>query len=147
MELGCGWGLAGIYCAKVHSAIVTCVDIDPEVFHFLHRQSEVNAVKMNTVNVGFDEVGPEHLRNVKVLIGADICFADVMVSPLERLILRAFDEGVRLVVLADPGRPAFNLLGERISARMEAEILEWEVERPHSIQGRILRVGSPLQSG
>ena len=30
LEVGCGWGLAGIYCAKRHGANVTGVDIDPE---------------------------------------------------------------------------------------------------------------------
>ena len=34
LEIGCGWGLAGIYCAKKHGAVVTGVDVDSEVLPF-----------------------------------------------------------------------------------------------------------------
>ncbi|MCP4039023.1 MAG: methyltransferase, partial [bacterium] len=35
MEIGCGWGLLGIYCAKQFGARVTGVDADKNVFPFL----------------------------------------------------------------------------------------------------------------
>jgi predicted nicotinamide N-methyase len=98
MELGCGWGLAGIYCAKTFGAVVTGVDKDPEVVHYLHRHSEINEVEIATINLGFEDLTREHLKGVKVLIGADICFWDSMVDPIRQLISRAMDEGVRLVV-------------------------------------------------
>jgi len=81
MELGCGWGLAGIYCAKTFGAVVTSVDIDPEVFHYLHRHSEINDVEIATMNLGFEDLTRKHLKGMKVLIGADICFWTAWWSP------------------------------------------------------------------
>ena len=49
MEVGCGWGLAGIYCAKNHGARVTGVDIDPDVFLFLDLHAEINGVRIKTL--------------------------------------------------------------------------------------------------
>lgn len=142
MELGCGWGLAGIYCTKMHQAVVTGVDIDPEVFFYLRHHSEINAVNMTTMHMGFEELGPEQLQDVKVLIGADICFWDTMAETLKRLIHRAFDEGVQLVVLADPGRQPFDRLCEYFTVKMGAEILNCSIEQPYAIQGRILKISS-----
>lgn len=143
MELGCGWGLAGIYCAKAFGAEVTGVDVDPEVFHYLHRHSEINQVQVSTINLGFEEITREHLKGVNVLIGADICFWDRMVDPIRSLISLAMDEDVRLVVLADPGRPPFARLGEFFGKERGGEMLKWATLRPHPIAGRILRITSP----
>jgi predicted nicotinamide N-methyase len=142
MELGCGWGLAGIYCAKMHQAVVTGVDIDPEVFYYLRYHSEINAVHLATMNMGFEELGPEQLNGVKVLIGADICFWDTMAETLKKLICRAFAEGVQLVVLADPGREPFDQLCEYFADEMGAETLNWSIEQPYAIEGRILKISS-----
>ena len=32
LDIGCGWGIAGIYCVKNYHSIVTCVDSDSAVF-------------------------------------------------------------------------------------------------------------------
>jgi predicted nicotinamide N-methyase len=142
MELGCGWGLAGIYCAKTFGAAVTGVDIDPEVFHYLHRHSEINQVEVSTINLGFEDLTREHLKDMKILIGADICFWDSMVEPIRSLISRAMDEGVSMVVLADPGRPPFSRLGEFFDKDRGGEMLKWSTLQPHPIEGRILRITS-----
>ena len=143
MELGCGWGLAGIYCAKTFGAEVTGVDVDPEVFHYLHRHSEINNVEISTINLGFEEITGKHLKGVKVMIGADICFWDSMITPIRSLISRAMDEGVRLVILADPGRPPFSRLGEFFDKARGGEMLNWSTLQPHPIEGRILRITAP----
>ena len=143
MELGCGWGLAGIYCAKTFNAVVTGVDIDPEVFPYLHRHSEINQVEIATINLGFKDLTRYHLKDIKVLIGADICFWDSMVEPICTLISRAMDEDVSLVVLADPGRPPFSRLGAIFGKDRGGEMLNWSTDQPHPIEGRILRISSP----
>jgi predicted nicotinamide N-methyase len=74
LEVGCGWGLSGIYCAKTHGAAVTGIDIDPEVFPFLHLQAAINGVEITTFKKGFNGLRKEHLKGIDVLIGADICF-------------------------------------------------------------------------
>jgi hypothetical protein len=65
-----------------------------------------------------------------------------MVDPIYTLISRAMDEGVSLVVLADPGRPPFTRLGEFFGNNRGGEMLKWSTLQPHPIEGRILRISS-----
>ena len=142
LDLGCGWGLAGIYCAKKHNAVVTGLDIDPDVFPYLRLHSEINKVKIATMKRGFGGLTGNDLKNFDVLIGADICFWDKLVRSLKRLINRALKTGPRMVLIADPGRPTFNELAKYFAEKRGAEVLDWTVQRPRRIQGRILKVGS-----
>ena len=89
MEVGCGWGLAGIYCAKKHGARVTGVDIDAEVFPYLNLHAEINNVRLNTMKRSLGGLKTEHLKDIQIVIGADICFWDRMILPLKRLVGRA----------------------------------------------------------
>jgi 2-polyprenyl-3-methyl-5-hydroxy-6-metoxy-1,4-benzoquinol methylase len=61
MEVGCGWGLAGIYCAKQFEARVTGVDIDAGVFPYLKIHARINDVRVNTIQSGFDGITEEDL--------------------------------------------------------------------------------------
>jgi predicted nicotinamide N-methyase len=141
MEVGCGWGLAGIYCAKKQGATVTGVDIDPEVFPFLRLHADINKVEISFMNKGFDKLTGRVLKDVDVLIGADICFWDNMVDPLKRLVLRAIRAGVGLVVIADPGRPPFQRLCEYFIEKRGAEVMDWATGRPRRIRGLLLKIG------
>jgi predicted nicotinamide N-methyase len=145
MEVGCGWGLSGIYCAKKHGAVVTGVDIDPEVFPFLRLHAGINNVEIVTIKKGFDGLRSRHLKAVDVLIGADICFWPKMVDPLKRLIKRALSAGVELVLIADPGRSPFEKLGEYFVKNWRGDLLDWTVQRPKRIKGRILEVTSNFE--
>jgi predicted nicotinamide N-methyase len=140
MEVGCGWGLLGIYCAKNHGATVTGVDIDSDVFPYLRLHSEINNVEIATLKKGFDGLTGIHLKNVDVLIGADICFWNKMTDPLKRLIRRSLRAGVRKVLIADPGRSPFEDLGEYFVERGRGKILNWSIKHPRNIQGRILEI-------
>lgn len=140
MEVGCGWGLSGIYCAKKHGALVTGVDIDPDVFPFLHLHAEINKVKVATMPKGFNGLRMRHLQDFDMMIGADICFWDKMVDPLKRLITRALRAGVERVLIADLGRTTFLELGEYFVEKGKGEMLDWTVHRPRRIQGYILRI-------
>lgn len=142
MEVGCGWGLAGIYCAKNHGARVIGVDMDPGVFPFLDLHAEVNGVKVKTLNRKFGGISADDLNKVDVLIGADICFWDSLVLPLKRLILKALRSGVKLVLIADPGRSPFEELGQYFVEKKDGDIFEWNVRRPRNIMGKILRIKS-----
>ena len=145
MEVGCGWGLAGIYCAKKHGAIVTGVDIDPEVFPYLCLHADINKVRIKTMKRGFGGLTGKYLQNVDVLIGADICFWDTMVVSLKRLILRALRASVGLVLIADPGRSPFEELGRYFVEKGSGEILNWTSQRPRRIQGQILKLSGHLR--
>ena len=146
VEVGCGWGLAGIACARRYAAAVTAVDVDEEVFPFLGLHARHNEVDVATLTAGFEEISPDLLSRQDMLIGADICFRSSMVSPLVDLVARALDAGVRSVVLSDPGRLAFRSLashcarelgGEEISWQVPEPILAWPGDRP-MMQGRLL---------
>jgi len=140
MEVGCGWGLAGIYCAKKHGALVTSVDVDPEVFPYLQLHADINRVKVTPMKRSFNGLTGAHLKDVDILIGADICFWDSMVGPLKGLVRRALRERVGLVLIADPGRTTFEDVGDYFIKKWGGRKFDWTAQRPRRIQGRILEV-------
>ena len=142
-EVGCGWGLAGIYCARRHGAIVTGVDVDSEVFPYLRLHSDINNVEIATMSKSFNKLTQSHLKDVDVLIGSDICFWDSIVDPLKGLVRKAVRAGVQLVLIADPGRPPFEELAGYFTDNSGAEVLDWNVGRPRRISGQILRIQAP----
>jgi len=143
MDLGCGWGLVGIYCARYFGARVTAVDKDPAVFPFLRLHARINGVTVKTLQSGFEKLRRRELAQVDVLVGSDICFWDSMVNSLRLLILRALRCGVRAVVLSDPGRETFEELARYFTKRGAGEVIDWTAERPHTTRGRILRIEAP----
>jgi predicted nicotinamide N-methyase len=142
MEVGCGWGLLGIYCAKKHGAKVISVDVDPEVLPYLKLHAKVNEVDIATMRKDFDGLRTKHLQEVDVLIGADVCFWDNLVKPLKNLILRALRAKVKQVLISDPGRPPFEELAEYFISKRGGEILDWTAQRPRRSEGRILKIGN-----
>jgi cyclopropane fatty-acyl-phospholipid synthase-like methyltransferase len=46
LELGCGWGLVGIACAKTFQAQVTGLDADAAVFPYLQLHAARNGVRL-----------------------------------------------------------------------------------------------------
>jgi len=141
MELGCGWGLAGIYCAKNHGAIVTGLDTDTDVFPYLQLHADLNRVKIATLNKPFETLKKAELGNIDVLIGADICFWESIVGALTKLLQRAIRSGLPLILIADPGREPFEKMREYFIREQNAEVLDWHVNRPRRIQGQILKIG------
>ena len=141
LDIGCGWGIAGIYCVKNFNSVVTCVDSDSAVFPYVHLHAEINDVSVNTLEADFDDLPAKYFKNIDTMIGADICFWDNLVETLIKMILRALEYGVRNIIFADPGRPTFEKLGKYFQSKGLGEIINWDVNRPYSIQGRILRVG------
>lgn len=143
MELGCGWGLLGMYCAKRFQARVTCVDIDPDVFPFLELHAEVNNVKIATMKGAIGGLNRNHLRRIDAIVGADICFWDNMVLALKRLINRALKSGVKTICIADPGRSTFQELEAYYLKKNLGEARDWRIRYPRPISGRILRIEAP----
>jgi predicted nicotinamide N-methyase len=147
MEVGSGWGLVGIYCAKTYGASVTCVDIDSEVFPYLRLHALTNSVEITTMTRGFDELTDGELQGFDVVIGSDICFWNDMSHSLKRLILRALRADVRLVLIADPGRSPFEQLGVYFAKSFNGKMVRWAITHPYPIQGRILKLGSLIYQG
>jgi predicted nicotinamide N-methyase len=144
MEIGCGWGLAGIYCAKKFNAIVTGVDIDSEVFPYLHLHADINKVNITTLHKKFKRVKKVDLQDIDVVIGADICFWDKMVHPLRRFINRALRTGVQQVIIADPARSPFGKLSDYFVKKGKGGTLDWSVQRPRDIQGQLLKISTQV---
>lgn len=130
LDAGCGWGLASVFCARAFAAEVTAVDIDPEVFPYLHLHADLNEVAIQTLQVSFDEIPAELLASQDLIIGADICFREHMVAPIHHLVERAFDDATPRLLLADPGRPSFKNLCTLCSASVAVQSIPWQVQEP-----------------
>jgi predicted nicotinamide N-methyase len=130
LEVGCGWGLASTYCAKVRKANVTAVDADPNVLPLARFEAEANGVKVKTVVSRFEKLPVDLLRKTDLLIGADICFWDELVEPLLRMIRKALRAGVKRIVLADPGRPCFEDLSARCEDEFRAIYIDSDSKKP-----------------
>jgi SAM-dependent methyltransferase len=150
LDVGCGWGFAGIYCAVRHAAQVTAVDIDPRVFPYLELHAGLNGVVIETVQSAFDEIDAELLSGRRWMIGADICFREEMIEPLLGLIERAIAKGIGDIVITDPGRPAFERLAGRCRDRLGARfddlvsaepLVDWP-GTPLPLRGRLLTISA-----
>lgn len=148
LDVGCGWGLSGISCARRYNAHVTAADIDSEVFPFLELHAQINEVKIRTLHASFEQIPTAVLERQDLLIGADICFRSHLVDPLFGLIERALEAGVQQIALADPGRFSFKQLATRCVAELGANQQEWKVEEPMiswsgagmSIRGQLIHI-------
>ena len=137
MDVGCGWGLGGLFCAKTFNAKVTSVDIDDGVFPYLALHADLNGVKAKTLKSSFQKVTSSQLSKTDVLIGADICFWDEMSKPLYNLVKRAHKQGTR-VIITDPGRPPFFEMAEKCETKFDASLTHWAVAEPYNCSGYVL---------
>lgn len=140
LEIGCGWGITGIYCAKQFTAKVTGLDIDASVFPFMQHHAVLNGVQVDNLRCSYEKATSKILSQYDVIIGGDICFWDHLSNPLYNLVRRAYKVGAR-VVLSDPGRPPFTEMAERCYEKLDAELDAWAVPAPHSCTGYVLDVG------
>ena len=144
LELGCGWGLGGIYCAKLFQAKVIALDVDASVFPFLEHHAQINNVSIDTIEMAFDDITTDNLTRFDTIIGADICFWDSMVREITDLVLRALDAGVPRIVLSDPGRPSFREMAEQFAAASDLDVVytDWAVPAPFNTWGLVLDLGN-----
>ena len=140
LDLGCGWGLVGIACAKTFQAQVTGLDADAAVFPYLQLHAQRNGVRLATRHGTFAELTPQDLAAFDLLVGADICFWEDLVEPLYQLIRHGVAAGVAEILVADPSRPPFDELCALCVAQGDAEVFPWTMTTPVADTGRILRV-------
>lgn len=138
LEIGCGWGLAGIFAAKAFKTQVTALDADDTVFPYLQHHAELNGVKVDTWKCRYEKITKQHLANFDYMIAADICFWDSMVHPLYNLVRRAYQVGSVRVIMSDPGRPTFRTMAERCTDKLGAQYNDWIVPHPHNASGLVL---------
>lgn len=138
IDVGCGWGIGGIWCARKLGAAVTSVDADPDVFPFLEVAADLNGVQTAPLQSRFEKLKKRQLAAFDMLIAADICFWDELVDPVTNLVNRAVKAGVKHILIADPERPTFFEMAERCVARHGAEIIEWQTRSPPNASGAIM---------
>ena len=139
LELGCGWGLSGIYCAKTFGAEVISLDADESVFPFVELHAALNNVAVHTYCERFENLSTQDLAGFDAIIGADICFWEDMVDPLEQLLDRALAAEVGRIILTDPGRPTFRSMAEAMDADYDDVVYtDWDVPAPHNLWGLVL---------
>ncbi len=140
LEIGCGWGISGIYCAKQHQAHVVALDADDAVFPYLHYHAALNGVAITTVKKRYDQVTKAMLADFDMVIASDICFWDEMTQPLTHLIHRCYQAGVSRVFMTDPGRQPFRHMAEVCAETYDAVYEQWSVAHPHNMSGLILDI-------
>jgi predicted nicotinamide N-methyase len=140
LDIGCGWGIAGIYCAKKHDAKVTCIDMDEKVFPFLKLLAETNQVKVRFLCKEINNIKRSILNATDLIIASDICFSNSLIDQLRRLIQRAKMASVKEIIISDPGRWPFDKLTDLYKTGKNAKIDLWKTNRPHYTTGKILSI-------
>ncbi len=140
MEVGCGWGLAGIFCAGILEAKVICVDSDSEVFPFLRAHAKLNQAQVSILHKRFEDLTSHDFANIELLIASDICFWDDMPVSIMAMIEFALACQVPRILIADPGRTPFQRLSYECVSRFDARVFNHSVRKPHLIGGRILKI-------
>ena len=138
IDVGCGWGIGGIWCAKYLGADVTSMDADPDVFPFLHATAEVNGVRTRELVSRFEKLSTKQLSQYDMLIAADICFWDELVKPVTTMVNRAVKAGVKHILIADPERSPFFEIAERCADKHCAEVIEWSTRGSIEASGAIM---------
>jgi len=138
MELGCGWGVLSIYCAKAFKAKVTGVDADANVFPFLDVHAALNGVSVASKVSRFEALKASKLGRQDYILGADICFWGELSKALFQTIKKAKKVGSPRIIIADPGRSPFFKLAKKCERKFGAELVEWDIHYPKRAAGYLL---------
>jgi len=141
LEVGCGWGLVGIFCAKRFGASVLLTDLDERVFPYARVHEVLNDVRVDIKQTRMERLRDDHLRETDLILGSDICFWPELGTALRTLIARALEQGVRRIVLADPGRTSFMRLTEYCLAHFRSELVPWRTQTRSKSNAYLLVVG------
>ena len=143
LEIGCGWGPAGVFCARRFKSKVLGIDLDENVFPFLEILAGLNEVDIETRRMDFADIDAEILDSKRIVMGSDICFWDKLVDPLFELITRSVESGVQRIVITDPGRPTFYELADRCAKSFDRVVLRsWYAVEPNRTTGEVLEIRS-----
>lgn len=140
LEIGCGWGLGSLYCAKTFHCDALATDADQAVFSFLEAQAKANHITLPTEQRRFADFTAEELGSFDTLIASDICFWDDMAEEVYQTITRAVEGGCGRIIIADPGRPPFLQVAEACVDDFFAEILPIEARSARRHRGWVLNI-------
>ena len=142
IDVGCGWGVGGIWCAKKLGSNVTSMDADQNVFRFLEITSNMNKVKTTHLVTTFEKLRKKDLKKYDLLIAADVCFWDELVNPVYNMINRAIKAGVKQILISDPERPTFLDMADRCLKKFGGELVEMETRGSIDARGSILVINN-----
>ena len=142
LEVGCGWGVTGIWCAKAWQSNVVSMDADPAVFPYLEAVAKLNKVYTKTWIQRFERVRKKDLTNFDILFGSDICFWDELVKPVGNMIDRAIEAGVGKIIIADPERPTFQEMAKRRVNKHGGKLVEWRITGKVKASGSLLVINN-----
>jgi len=138
LEIGCGWGLAGLYLAKNQQMKVTGIDIDPKVKPYFDLQNSINGCTMKFQERSFESFNQTELEYYRYIVGTDICFWDELTKPLFQLLHRAKQSGTKKILIADPGRPPFWELADLCAKQFNSEVITRRIYSPWKSEKYIL---------
>ena len=138
IDVGCGWGIGGIWCAKTFGSKVTSMDADDSVFPYLDAVAELNGVHTDHLVSRFEKLTTRQLSRYDMLIAADICFWDELIEPVEAMIDRAVRAGVKHILVSDPERSPFLEVAQRCQQNYGAELFDWRTRGSIEARGAIL---------
>ena len=142
LDAGCGWGITGIWCARKFGASVVSLDADPAVFPYLKAVAELNKVTTTPMVQRFEQLKKSQLAAFDLLVAADVCFWDELVKPVSKLIDRAIDAGVGQIVIADPERPTFHQMAEKVINRHGGDLIHWGLKGKLKATGALLVINN-----
>jgi predicted nicotinamide N-methyase len=140
MEVGCGWGLASIFCAKEYGAKITGTDADNNVFPYLDLHAEINGVEMRRYTAKFEDLTLSELSEFDLVLGADICFWEQLIEPLWKLVQNSMDAGVKQIIIGDLGREPFEEVARRSLKKFSGKKKQKLITKPVRSHGYLLVV-------
>tara|TARA_B110001452_G_scaffold266683_1_gene274215 strand:- start:321 stop:965 length:645 start_codon:yes stop_codon:yes gene_type:complete len=140
LDIGCAWGLTGIFLTKEYGARVTGIDIDQSVAPFLDLQASANDCHINFEARGFESLSARELSSFSTIIGTDICFWDELTGPLFELVELGINAGVNRIIIADPGRPPFWSLVDQCMTQLNTEVVTRRIYQPWKTEKYILTI-------
>ncbi|WP_188149561.1 class I SAM-dependent methyltransferase [Teredinibacter waterburyi] len=140
MDVGCGWGLLGIFCAKHFASDALLVDADHRVFPYVGFHQDLNEVSVQTSHTSFGDLAHKDFAEQDVVVGADICFWPELTTQLRSMFVRALEAGVKRIILADPGRKTFHQLADFFSTHYNATVVQRESRGRTKSMGYLLLI-------
>jgi len=131
-----------MWCAKKLRANVISLDADPAVFPYLEAVASLNGVATTPLVKRFEQLTKRDLGDIDLLVGGDICFWDELVKPVSVMIDKALDAGVKQIVIADPERPTFHRMAERVINKHGGDLINWAVNGSVTATGALLVINN-----
>lgn len=136
LEVGCGWGILGLYLAKKFNCDALLTDKDDKVLPLVHSHAELNNLKVDTAAASFTSLTDDQLSRTNAIFGVEVCYSQEAATDLSNLFARACKLGVQQIFIVDPGRPDFL----DIVCKNTYEFNKKIYELPGTINGKVTKV-------